>query len=151
MTSPANQRKLDVVEELAQLADEAGLTLIELAIAFVINHPAVTAAIIGPRTMEQLESQLPAAEITLTADILDRIDQLVAPGRDDQPRRQQLRRSRANPGGATTLLVTVLQTARYVGSLLAGETRGTDDSPGPCPSADTAGRESPRTGGGAAG
>jgi len=68
------------VEELTQLAGQAGLTLIELAIAFVINHPAVTAAIIGPRTMEQLESQLPAAEVTLTADILDRIDQLVAPG-----------------------------------------------------------------------
>jgi aryl-alcohol dehydrogenase-like predicted oxidoreductase len=60
MASPANQRKLDIVEKLAQLA--------------------VTAAIIGPRTMEQLESQLPAAEVTLTADILDRIDQLVAPG-----------------------------------------------------------------------
>ena len=80
MASPANQRKLDVVEELAQLADQAGLTLIELAIAFVINHPAVTAAIIGPRTMDQLESQLSAAGVTLTADILDRIDQLVAPG-----------------------------------------------------------------------
>ncbi len=80
MASAANQRKLDIVEELAQLADKAGLTLIELAIAFVINHPAVTAAIIGPRTMEQLESQLPAAGVTLTADILDRIDQLVAPG-----------------------------------------------------------------------
>jgi aryl-alcohol dehydrogenase-like predicted oxidoreductase len=80
MTSPANQRKLEIVEELAQLAEQADLTLIELAIAFVINHPAVTAAIIGPRTMEQLESQLPAAEVTLTADILDRIDQLVAPG-----------------------------------------------------------------------
>jgi aryl-alcohol dehydrogenase-like predicted oxidoreductase len=80
MASPANQRKLDVVEELAQLAGQAGLTLIELAIAFVINHPAVTAAIIGPRTMDQLESQLPAAGVTLTADILDRIDQLVAPG-----------------------------------------------------------------------
>jgi len=80
MTSPANQRKLEVIEELAQLADKADLTLIELAITFVINHPAVTSAIIGPRTMEQLESQLTAAEITLTADILDRIDQLVAPG-----------------------------------------------------------------------
>ena len=80
MTSPANQRKLDVVEELAQLADKAGLTLIELAIAFALNHPAVTAAIIGPRTMEQLESQLSAAEVTLTADVLDRIDELVAPG-----------------------------------------------------------------------
>ena len=80
MTSPANQRKLDVVEELAQLAEQAGLSLIELAIAFVINHPGVTAAIVGPRTMEQLETYLPAADITLSTDVLDRIDQLVAPG-----------------------------------------------------------------------
>jgi aryl-alcohol dehydrogenase-like predicted oxidoreductase len=80
MTSPANQRKLDVVEELAQLAEHAGLTLIELAIAFVINHPGVTAAIVGPRTMEQLESYLPAADITLSSDVLDRIDELVGPG-----------------------------------------------------------------------
>lgn len=80
MTSPANQRKLDVVEELAQLAEKAGMTLIELAIAFAINHPGVTAAIIGPRTMEQLTSYLPAADITLSADVLDRIDELVAPG-----------------------------------------------------------------------
>jgi len=80
MTSQANQRKLEIVEELARLADKAGLTLIELAISFVINHPSVTSAIIGPRTMEQLESQLPGAEVTLTADILDRIDELVAPG-----------------------------------------------------------------------
>jgi aryl-alcohol dehydrogenase-like predicted oxidoreductase len=56
------------------------MTLIELAVAFVINHPAVTAAIIGPRTVEQLESQLPGADVTLTADILDQIDRLVAPG-----------------------------------------------------------------------
>jgi len=80
MTSPANQRKLDIVEELAQLAEQAGLTLIEMAIAFVINHPGVTAAIVGPRTMEQLESYLPAADIKLSTDVLDRIDQLVAPG-----------------------------------------------------------------------
>ena len=80
MTSPANQRKLDFVEGLAQLADQAGLTLIELAIAFVINHPGVTAAIVGPRTMEQLESYLPAAVITLASDVLDRIDKIVAPG-----------------------------------------------------------------------
>ena len=56
------------------------MTLIELAIAFVINHPGVTAAIVGPRTMEQLESYLPAADVTLSADVLDRIDELVAPG-----------------------------------------------------------------------
>ncbi|MFF1875756.1 aldo/keto reductase [Kitasatospora herbaricolor] len=80
MSNPANQRKLDIVEELALLAERAGLSLIELAIAFVINHPAVTAAIVGPRTMEQLESYLPATEVVLTVDVLDRIDQLVAPG-----------------------------------------------------------------------
>lgn len=80
LSTPANQRKLDVVEELALLADGAGITLIELAIAFVINHPGVTSAIVGPRTMEQLESYLPAAELTLSADVLDRVDELVAPG-----------------------------------------------------------------------
>ncbi|GGC84491.1 aldo/keto reductase [Tersicoccus solisilvae] len=80
MSAPANQRKLDVVEDLAQLAESAGMSLIELSIAFVINHPGVTAAIVGPRTMEQLESYLPAADITLTDDVLDRIDEIVAPG-----------------------------------------------------------------------
>ncbi|MEU9211293.1 aldo/keto reductase [Streptomyces sp. NPDC048415] len=80
MTSPANQRKLDAVEQLAVLAEKAGLTLIELAVAFVINHPGVTSAIIGPRTMEQLEAFLPAADVTLAADVLDRIDEIVAPG-----------------------------------------------------------------------
>ncbi|MFX1821831.1 aldo/keto reductase [Pseudarthrobacter sp. CC4] len=80
MTQPANQRKLDIVEELAQVAQWAGATLIELAIAFVINHPGVTSAIVGPRTMGQLESYLPAAETTLAPEVLDRIDQLVAPG-----------------------------------------------------------------------
>lgn len=80
MKSVANQQKLEVVDALAQVADEAGITLIQLAIAFVINHPGVTSAIIGPRTMEQLVSQLPAADVTLTAEILDRIDELVAPG-----------------------------------------------------------------------
>ena len=58
MSRPANQRKLDIVEDLAQLAEQAGMPLIELAIAFAINHPGVTSAIVGPRTMEQLESQL---------------------------------------------------------------------------------------------
>ena len=56
-----------------------------MALAFVIRHPAVTAAIIGPRTMEQLDSQLPAAEVTLTADVLDRIDELVPPGTNVNP------------------------------------------------------------------
>jgi aryl-alcohol dehydrogenase-like predicted oxidoreductase len=80
MSDPANQRKLDAVEKLALLAQESGITLIEMAVAFVINHPGVTAAIIGPRTMEQLEAFLPAADLTLSPDVLDRIDQIVAPG-----------------------------------------------------------------------
>jgi aryl-alcohol dehydrogenase-like predicted oxidoreductase len=80
LSLPENQRKLDIVEELLPLAEGAGFTLIELAIAFVLRHPAVTSAIIGPRTMEQLESQLPAADVVLSDDILDRIDALVAPG-----------------------------------------------------------------------
>jgi aryl-alcohol dehydrogenase-like predicted oxidoreductase len=80
LSSPLNQRKLDAVEELAQLADEAGITLIQLAIAFVLNHPAITAALIGPRTMEQLESQLIAADVVLDAAVLDRIDEIVSPG-----------------------------------------------------------------------
>jgi aryl-alcohol dehydrogenase-like predicted oxidoreductase len=82
---PNNQRKLEAADALARLADEAGITLIEMAIAFVIRHPAVTAAIIGPRTMEQLESQLTASEVTLSDDILDRIDQIVPPGVNVSP------------------------------------------------------------------
>lgn len=80
MSSPANQRKLDIVEELTLLAEEAGIPLLQLAIAFVINHPGVTSAIVGPRTMDQLTSYLPAAELTLTAEVLDKIDQIVPPG-----------------------------------------------------------------------
>ena len=80
MSLPDNQRKLDVTQALAGVAEEAGMSLIELAIGFVVNHPAVTSAIIGPRTMEQLESQLPAAGVTLDAAVLDRIDEIVSPG-----------------------------------------------------------------------
>jgi aryl-alcohol dehydrogenase-like predicted oxidoreductase len=80
MSLPENQRKLEAVERLAEVADQAGVPMIELAIAFVINHPAVTSAIIGPRTMEQLDSQLPAAEVTLDPAILDRIDEIIQPG-----------------------------------------------------------------------
>jgi aryl-alcohol dehydrogenase-like predicted oxidoreductase len=77
---PGNQQKLDVIEELDKLAADAGIPLIHLALAFVINHPAVTAAIIGPRTMEQLEGQLGAADVRLDDAVLDRIDELVPPG-----------------------------------------------------------------------
>jgi aryl-alcohol dehydrogenase-like predicted oxidoreductase len=80
MSLPENQRKLEAVERLAQVADEAGVSLIELAIAFVVNHPAVTSAIIGPRTMEQLDSQRPAADVVLDAAVLDRIDEIIKPG-----------------------------------------------------------------------
>jgi aryl-alcohol dehydrogenase-like predicted oxidoreductase len=62
------------------LAEEAGISLVHLALAFVLQHPAVTAPIIGPRTMEQLESQLGAVDVTLTVDVLDRIDEIVPPG-----------------------------------------------------------------------
>jgi aryl-alcohol dehydrogenase-like predicted oxidoreductase len=75
-----NQRKLDAADALAVLAEEAGMTLIELALAFVLQHPAVTAPIIGPRTMEQLESQLGAVDVSLSTDVLDRIDEIVPPG-----------------------------------------------------------------------
>ena len=68
-----------------QLADEAGIPLIQLAIAFVLNHPAVTAPIIGPRTMEHLESQLPAADVVLDEALLDRIDEIVPPGTNLNP------------------------------------------------------------------
>jgi aryl-alcohol dehydrogenase-like predicted oxidoreductase len=80
MSVPGNQLKLEAAEQLARLAAEAGLSLIHLALAFVMNHPAVTAAIIGPRTMEHLESQLGAADVALPTDVLDRIDQIVPPG-----------------------------------------------------------------------
>jgi aryl-alcohol dehydrogenase-like predicted oxidoreductase len=77
---PGNQLKLEAADALATLAEEAGITLIEMALAFVIRHPAVTAAIIGPRTMEQLESQLSAADVELSDDVLDQIDKIVPPG-----------------------------------------------------------------------
>jgi aryl-alcohol dehydrogenase-like predicted oxidoreductase len=85
MSLPGNQAKLEAADALGRLADEAGMSLIEMALAFVTSHPAVTAAIIGPRTMEQLESQLPALERTLSADILDRIDEIVPPGMTVNP------------------------------------------------------------------
>ena len=86
LESDANQRKFVLVEELLKLASDAGVTLIDLALAFVLQHPAVTAAIIGPRTMAQLEDQLGAPDVTLDDDVLDRIDQLVEPATDIDPR-----------------------------------------------------------------
>jgi aryl-alcohol dehydrogenase-like predicted oxidoreductase len=85
LSQPANQRKLDAVEQLARLAEEEGITLIQLAIGFVLNHPAITAPIIGPRTMEQLDSQLAAADVVLDEAVLDRIDEIVPPGTTINP------------------------------------------------------------------
>ena len=85
LSLPENQRKLEVADALARLADEAGLSLIHMALAFVIRHPAITAAIIGPRTMEHLESQLGAADVVLDDALLDRIDELVTPGTNLNP------------------------------------------------------------------
>jgi aryl-alcohol dehydrogenase-like predicted oxidoreductase len=77
---PQNQRKLDAADALAVVAEEAGVSLIHLALAFVLNHPGITAAIIGPRTMEQLESQLGSVDVTLDDSLLDQIDAIVPPG-----------------------------------------------------------------------
>jgi aryl-alcohol dehydrogenase-like predicted oxidoreductase len=78
--NPANAAKLDAADALGALADEAGITLIQMAIAFATRHPAVTSAIIGPRTMEHLDTYLAADGIDLPSDLLDRIDQIVPPG-----------------------------------------------------------------------
>jgi aryl-alcohol dehydrogenase-like predicted oxidoreductase len=80
LSQPGNQRKLDAADALGRLADEAGIPLVHLAVAFVLRHPAVTSAIIGPRTMEQLTSQLGAQDVVLEDDVLDRIDEIVPPG-----------------------------------------------------------------------
>src|SRR5438874_6033979 len=85
MSLPGNRAKLDAADALAALADEAGVSLIHLANAFVLRHPAVTAPIIGPRTMEQLESQLGAVDVELDDALLDRIDEIVPPGTNLNP------------------------------------------------------------------
>lgn len=85
LSKPENQAKLEAADALAGLAEEMGVTLVHLAIAFVLNHPAVTSAIIGPRTMEQLETQVDATELDLSDDVLDRIDEIVKPGLNINP------------------------------------------------------------------
>jgi aryl-alcohol dehydrogenase-like predicted oxidoreductase len=80
LSLPANQAKLEAADALGRLADDAGISLIHMSLAFVIRHPAVTSAIIGPRTLEQLESQLGAADVQLDDAVLDRIDEIVPPG-----------------------------------------------------------------------
>jgi aryl-alcohol dehydrogenase-like predicted oxidoreductase len=76
----SDERRLDAVEQLIPLAEEAGMSLTHLAMAFAISHPGVTAAIIGPRTMDHLDDLLAGAGTALTDDLLDRIDAIVPPG-----------------------------------------------------------------------
>ena len=78
----SDERRLDVVEQLIPVAEEAGLSLTHLAMAFAVAHSGVTSAIIGPRTMEHLDDLLAGAETILSEDVLDRIDAIVAPGTD---------------------------------------------------------------------
>jgi aryl-alcohol dehydrogenase-like predicted oxidoreductase len=78
--SPAAERKLDLVPRLQEIAGNAGLDLINLSLAFTLAHPAVTSTIIGPRTLEQLESQLEAGDLTLDDDTLDALDRVTEPG-----------------------------------------------------------------------
>jgi aryl-alcohol dehydrogenase-like predicted oxidoreductase len=78
-TNPANAAKLDAADAFGALADDAGITLIQMAIAFATRHPAVTSAIIGPRTKEHLETYLAADAVELSSDLLDRIDRIVPP------------------------------------------------------------------------
>jgi diketogulonate reductase-like aldo/keto reductase len=91
LSDPANQRKFDAADALAVLADKADVSLIHLALAFVLQHPAVTAPIIGPRTMEHLESQLGAAGVVLSTDVLAR-------SRDRPARRHAIALRRRLPG-----------------------------------------------------
>lgn len=77
-----DERRLDAVEQFISLADEAGLPLTHLAMAFAIAHPGVTSAIVGPRTMSHLDDLLAGIDVALTDDLLDRIDGIVPPGTD---------------------------------------------------------------------
>lgn len=85
MALPGNQAKARAVVDLTGLAEEAGLTLTQLALRFALTHPAVTSVVIGPRTTEQLSGLVAAARDGLTDDMLDRIDAIVPPGRDLNP------------------------------------------------------------------
>jgi aryl-alcohol dehydrogenase-like predicted oxidoreductase len=80
-----DERKRDAVERLVPLARDTGVSMTHLAMAFAVAHPAVSAAIIGPRTMAQLDDLLAGAEVVLTDDVLGRIDEIVPPGTDLGP------------------------------------------------------------------
>ena len=78
----SDERRLDVVEQVIPVAEKAGLPMTHLAMAFAIAHPGVTSALIGPRTMEQLDDLLSSVDVALTDEILDRLDEIVPPGTD---------------------------------------------------------------------
>jgi aryl-alcohol dehydrogenase-like predicted oxidoreductase len=78
----SDERSLDAVERLIPVAEEAGLSLTHMAMAFVMAHPGVTSAILGPRTIQHLDDLLAGAEVRLSDDVLDRIDRIVPPGTD---------------------------------------------------------------------
>ena len=78
----SDDRRLDAVEQLIPLAEEAGLSMPHLAMAFATAHPGVTSALLGARTMEQLDNLLAGVDVALTDDVLDRIDEIVPPGTD---------------------------------------------------------------------
>jgi hypothetical protein len=80
MDRPDNVRKLDLIDQLDVIANDAGISIMHMALAFVCTHPAVTSAIIGPRTLEQLEGLLEGAEVTLDDATLDAIDEIIPPG-----------------------------------------------------------------------
>ena len=84
-TSFSDEARLDAVERIIPLAEQAGLPMTHLAMAFVVAHPGVTSAILGPRTMEQLDDLLAGADVALSDDILDRIDEIVPPGTNVGP------------------------------------------------------------------
>jgi aryl-alcohol dehydrogenase-like predicted oxidoreductase len=77
-----DERRLDVVEQLAPLAAEAGMPMTHLAMAFTTAHPAVTCTLLGPRTQQHLDDLLAGLDVTLPADVLDHIDKIVPPGTD---------------------------------------------------------------------
>lgn len=85
LSVPANRARLDAIEQLVKIAADAGLSMIQLALGFVVAHPGVTSAIIGPRTMDHLHSQLAAADTVLSPDVLDAVDAVVTPGLDLAP------------------------------------------------------------------
>ncbi|HEU0165001.1 MAG TPA: aldo/keto reductase, partial [Thermomicrobiales bacterium] len=82
LTAFSDERRLDAVEQLIPLAEEVGLSMPHLAMAFAISHPGVTSALLGARTMEQLDDLLAGMDVALTDDVLDRIDEIVPPGTD---------------------------------------------------------------------